>query len=240
MVEHNFSQVNKYREYLTNNNNEITLLANDFLISVTAFFRDPEAFKIIEETVIPDIINKNETNVLKIWVAGCATGEEAYTMAILIKEYLTKHAKNMEVKIFATDLNKAALDTASKGIYADTIEKRVSKERLDQFFIKDGTNYRVKQEIRKMLIFAQHDLIKNPPYCNIDLLSCRNVLIYLNATLQKKVFAMMHFGLKKGGYLFLGPSENAAILKDDFDEISSKWLFGVATFGWREYIGRFK
>jgi two-component system CheB/CheR fusion protein len=223
MVEHNFSQVNKYRDYLTGNTNEIQLLANDFLISVTAFFRDPAAFKIIEEIVIPDIINKNETKILKIWVAGCATGEEAYTMAIIINEYLTKHAKNMEVKIFATDLNKAALDIASKGIYADTIEKTVSKERLDQFFIKDGTNYRVKKEVRKMLIFAQHDLVKNPPYCNIDLLSCRNVLIYLNASLQKKVFAMMHFGLKKGGYLFLGPSENATILKDDFDEISDKW-----------------
>jgi two-component system CheB/CheR fusion protein len=223
MVEHNFSKVNKYYDFLKDNNDELNLLANDFLISVTSFFRDFEAFKIIQEKVIPEIIDKNETDVLKIWVAGCATGEEAYTMAILIKEYLIKQSKNIEVKIFATDINKAALDTASKGIYPNTIEKSVSKERLEQFFTKEGDSYKIKHEIRKMLIFAQHDLVKNPPYCNIDLISCRNLLIYLNTTLQKKVLAMMHFGLKKEGYLFLGPSENAAILKDDFDEISNKW-----------------
>jgi two-component system CheB/CheR fusion protein len=223
MVEHNFSKVNKYYNFLQGNGDEVKLLANDFLISVTSFFRDSEAFKIIQETVIPDIIEKNETDVLKIWVAGCATGEEAYTMAILVQEYLIHHPKSIEVKIFATDINKAALDTASKGIYADHIEKSVSDERLKQFFTKEGNSYKVKHEIRKMLIFAQHDLVKNPPYCNIDLISCRNLLIYLNTALQKKVFTLMHFGLKQGGYLFLGPSENAAIIKDDFDTINVKW-----------------
>lgn len=223
MVEHHITKVEKYRDFLTNNTNEITLLANDFLISVTAFFRDPEAFKIIEETVIPSIIDNSDSETLKLWVAGCATGEEAYTMAILVKECLVKQARNMDVKIFATDLNKAVLDIASKGVYADNIEKTVSRERLKQFFTREGTNYKVKPEIRRMMIFAQHDVVKNPPYCNIDLISCRNLLIYLNATLQKKVFSMMHFGLTKGGYLFLGPSEKAVILKDDFDEISNKW-----------------
>ncbi|GGI29424.1 chemotaxis protein CheB [Pedobacter mendelii] len=222
MVEHNFSKVNKYYDFLKDNSTEVKLLANDFLISVTAFFRDAEAFKIIEETVIPGII-ENETDVLKIWVAGCATGEEAYTMAILVQEYLIRHPKSIEVKIFATDINKAALDTASKGIYPDDIEKSVSDDRLKQFFTREGNTYKVKHEIRKMLIFAQHDLVKNPPYCNIDLISCRNLLIYLNTTLQKKVFSLMHFGLKQGGYLFLGPSENAAIIKDDFDTINVKW-----------------
>ncbi|MEO6632698.1 MAG: CheR family methyltransferase [Mucilaginibacter sp.] len=223
MAAHNFSKVTKYREYLTGNDNEITILANDFLINVTSFFRDREAFKIIEETVIPDIISKNNSEVLKIWVAGCATGEEAYTMAILAKEYLIKHPQNIEVKIFASDISKSALDIASKGVYPDSIEKSVSKERLKHFFTKEGAHYKINHEIRKMLIFAQHDLAKNPPYCNIDLISCRNVLIYLNPVLQKKVFAMLHFGLKKGGYLLLGPSENATVLKDYFDEISVKW-----------------
>jgi two-component system CheB/CheR fusion protein len=223
MAENNFSQVGEYHQFLKANAAEVVLLANDFLISVTSFFRDPEAFKIVEETVIPDIITKNKENVLKMWVAGCATGEEAYSLAILVREYLVKHPKNIEIKIFATDISKAALDTASKGIYPNTIEKAVSKERLAQFFTKEGTAYKIKHEIRKMLIFAQHDLVKNPPYCNIDLISCRNLLIYLNVPLQKKVFAMMHFGLKKERYLFLGPSENAAVLKEDFDEISSKW-----------------
>ncbi|MEO8949232.1 MAG: CheR family methyltransferase [Mucilaginibacter sp.] len=223
MVNHNLSKVDKYYQLLKENAAEVTLLANDFLISVTSFFRDPEAFKIIEETVIPAIIKKNNTEALKIWVAGCATGEEAYSIAILIKEYLNQHPKNIEVKIFASDISKAALDTASTGVYPESIIKTVSKERLQQFFTREGTGYKIKHEIRKMLIFAQHDLTKNPPYCNIDLISCRNLLIYLNVELQQKVFAMLHFGLKEGGYLFLGPSESASVIKDGFNEISSKW-----------------
>ncbi|MES2268780.1 MAG: CheR family methyltransferase [Bacteroidota bacterium] len=222
MVALNFNKVEKYYNYLKENAAEIALLANEFLISVTSFFRDPEAFKIIEETVIPEII-KNNTEVLKLWVAGCATGEEAYSLAMLIQEYLNKHPKNIEIKIFASDISKAALDTASKGIYPESIFKTVSKERLEQFFTKEGMSYKVKHEIRKMLIFAQHDLTKNPPYCNIDLISCRNLLIYLNVALQQKVFAMLHFGLKQGGYLFLGPSESASVIKDGFNEVSSKW-----------------
>ena len=223
MVQYNFSRVDKYYAFLKNNPKEIELLAKDFLIGVTSFFRDPEAFKIIEKIVIPDIIDRTEEDVLKIWVAGCATGEEAYSLAILIKEYLNKIQKKLEVKIFATDINKAALDIASKGIYTGNLEKAISKERLQLFFNQEGVNFKVKPEIRKMLIFAQHDLVKNPPYCNIDLISCRNLLIYMNLILQKKVFSMMQFGLKKEGYLFLGPSENAAILKTDYTEISNKW-----------------
>lgn len=223
MAHHNLATVSKYYHFLKDNNEEISLLANDFLISVTSFFRDTEAFKIVEDTVIPEIIKKNNTEVLKIWVAGCATGEEAYSMAILIKEYLNQHPKNIEVKIFATDISKAALDTASKGVYPESITKTVSQERLQQFFKKDGPTYKIKHEIRKMLIFAQHDLTKNPPYCNIDLICCRNLLIYLNITLQQKVFALLHFGLKEGGYLFLGPSESTTVIKNGFNEISGKW-----------------
>jgi two-component system CheB/CheR fusion protein len=223
MAQNNFSGVDKYYEFLKSNPQEIEILANDFLIGVTSFFRDPEAFKLIEKQVIPDIIDRNRDNILKIWVAGCATGEEAYSLAILVKEYLIKTKKSIEIKIFATDINKFALDVASKGIYKDSIEKDVSQKRLGQFFIREGETYKIKHEIRKMLIFAQHDLVKNPPYCNIDLISCRNLLIYMNLLLQKKVFSMMHFGLKKDGYLFLGPSENAATIKADFIDISNKW-----------------
>lgn len=223
MLQHNFSRVDKYYRYLQNNPIEIEHLANDFLISVTSFFRDPEAYQIIEKTVIPSLVNSVKNDVLKIWVAGCATGEEAYSLAILVREYLISVNLNLEVKIFATDINKVALDIAAKGIYPETIKKNVSEDRLQNFFTHDGNSYKIKHEIRKMLIFAQHDLVKNPPYCNIDLISCRNLLIYMNVVLQKKVFGMMHFGLKKGGYLFLGPSENAALLKEDFSEISNKW-----------------
>jgi two-component system CheB/CheR fusion protein len=223
MVHHNLNTVEKYHDFLKGNVKEICLLANDFLINVTSFFRDAEAFKIIEKTVIPEIITKNNTEVLKIWVAGCATGEEAYSLAILIKEYLNKQPKSLEVKIFASDISSSALAIASKGLYPESISKTVSTERLQHFFLKEGTKYKVKHEIRKMLIFAQHDLTKNPPYCNVDLISCRNLLIYLNVALQQKVFTMLHFGLKESGYLFLGPSESTSIIKDGFKEISSKW-----------------
>jgi two-component system CheB/CheR fusion protein len=223
MEQHNYSDIEQYYDFLKLNPKEIEILANDFLISVTSFFRDPEAFKIIEKIILPDCIAQAKDDVLKIWVAGCATGEEAYTLAILVKEYLTKAKKHLDVKLFATDISKTALSIASKGIYGENIQKTVSKERLEHFFTREGSGYKVKHEIRKMLIFAQHDLVKNPPYCNIDLISCRNLLIYLNVVLQKKVLSMMHFGLKKGGYLFLGPSENTTSLKTDFIEISNKW-----------------
>lgn len=224
MVQHNFSRVDKYYKFLLANPKEIEALSNDFLIGVTSFFRDPEAFKIIEEKVIPGIVGeKDDGDVLKIWVAGCASGEEAYSLAILVKEYLMKTRKTLEVRIFATDINKASLDKASKGLFSDTVEKTVSKERLQNFFTRENARYKIKQEIRKMLIFAQHDLVKNPPYCNIDLISCRNLLIYMSPVLQKKVFSMVHFGLKKDGFLFLGPSESAAPLKSDFIELSNKW-----------------
>ncbi|PTT02476.1 chemotaxis protein CheR [Pedobacter sp. HMWF019] len=219
----NLNKVDDYYQLLEGNKEEINTLANDFLISVTSFFRDPEAFKIIKETVIPDIIKKNNTKLLKIWVAGCATGEEAYSIAILVKEYLNEHPNDIEVKIFASDISRAALDIAARGLYPEASIKTLSKERLRQFFTKEDTGYKIKHEIRKMLIFAQHDLTKNPPYCNIDLISCRNLLIYINLSLQHKVFAMLHFGLKEGGYLFLGPTEGASVFQDGFNEISSTW-----------------
>jgi two-component system CheB/CheR fusion protein len=223
MEKHHLNEFDQYYKLLTVSIEEVNLLANEFLISVTSFFRDHEAFKIIEETVIPAIIKNNNTEVLKIWVAGCATGEEAYSIAILIKEYLNKYPKNIEVKIFASDISKAALDIASKGVYPESLVKTISEDRLGQFFTKEGESYRVKHDLRKMLIFAQHDLTKNTPYCNMDLISCRNLLIYLNVTLQQKIFALLHFGLKEGGYLFLGPSESASVIKDGFNEISGKW-----------------
>ncbi|MET4141722.1 CheR family methyltransferase [Pedobacter sp. UYP1] len=223
MAGHHLNKVDQYYKLLKRNEAEVKLLANDFLISVTSFFRDMEAFKIIEKTVIPEIVKMNNTEVLKIWVAGCATGEEAYSMAMLIKEYLNEHPKNIEVKIFASDISKTALDTGSKGIYTESTIKTVSKERLQRFFTKEGMNYKVKHEIRKMLIFAQHDLTKNLPYCNIDLICCRNLLIYFNVSLQQRVFNLLHFGLKEGGYLFLGPSEGASIIKGSFNEISTTW-----------------
>jgi two-component system, chemotaxis family, CheB/CheR fusion protein len=222
MSMHRLSTVEQYLSFLESNPEEVELLAKDFLISVTDFFRDGEVFETIEREVIPAIIKKGGTE-FKAWVAGCATGEEAYSMAILISETLKKTSSEMTVRIFATDIDKVALGIASKGIYSRHDVRNLSELRLKRFFTKSGSKYEVNHEIREMLIFAHHDLIKNPPYCQMDLISCRNVLIYMNSMLQRKIQAMLHFGLKSNGFLILGPSENLDSLKPYFSEVSKKW-----------------
>ncbi|TKC10527.1 chemotaxis protein CheR [Pedobacter polaris] len=220
----NFNSLQAYLEFLNENPSEVIALGKEFLISVTAFFRDPEAFDHIEKKIIPKILEKLEVREeLKIWVAGCATGEEAYSLAILIAEQLTGAHKNTIVKIFATDIDTAAMAHAAKGTYSLDISKTVSQKRLDDYFTKEGENYKIKQGIRKMVIFAQHDLVKNPPYCNMHLISCRNLLIYMTPVLQKKVFNMLLFGLKMDGYLFLGSSENPTPIINSLEIADKRW-----------------
>ncbi|QHT65309.1 chemotaxis protein CheR [Rhodocytophaga rosea] len=221
MAHHGVNDSRAYLQMLSTHPIELQALAQDFLISVTSFFRDREAFDLIERDVIPQIMNAGEA--VKIWVAGCATGEEAYSLAILVQEYVEKTNRQIDVKIFATDLDKLALAIASKGIYPESIAGSMLKERLDRYFIYQNQSYRIKPELRKMLIFAPHNLGKNPPYANMDLISCRNLLIYMNKDLQEKIFSMLHFGLKKGGFLFLGASENTTFLHTHMEEISRKW-----------------
>lgn len=223
MAYHHLNEEDRYFNYLKEHPLEAELLIKDFLIGVTSFFRDPEAFEILESQVVPQLIDqKADGELLKIWVACCATGEEAYSLAILIKEYLNKSKKELEVKIFATDINRIALEQAAKGIFTDHIEKTVPPGRLKMFFDPVDEGYKIKPEIRNMLIFAQHDLIKNPAYCHMDFVSCRNMLIYVNPVLQKQVLAKFSFGLKTGGYLFLGSSEHISTPKDEFIEINTK------------------
>ncbi|MEO5943277.1 MAG: CheR family methyltransferase, partial [Ferruginibacter sp.] len=220
----NFSSLEKYFDYLKNDPEEVVILAKEFLISVTSFFRDKEAFEKLEQIIIPDIINKlTPGEELKIWIAGCATGEEAYSVGMLICEQLGPDHPHTVVKIFATDIDTAALAYAGKGVYNSDIENAVSAERLAKFFYKDGDKYRVKPEIRKMVIFAQHDLVKNPPYCNMSLICCRNLLIYMTQPLQKKIYLMLLFGLKMNGYLFLGRSENPLSIIQSLSVIDKKW-----------------
>jgi two-component system, chemotaxis family, CheB/CheR fusion protein len=224
MAANNTETIADYIEFLKANPYEIEVLSKEFLISVTKFFRDPEAFEIIRNKVIPEIVeNKLLVDSLKIWVIGCATGEEAYSLAILIREHLIDIKKDMEVKIFASDIDKEALAKASKGCYPESIVKDVSEARLNSFFIKERNEYKVRDNIRNMIIFADHDIVHQPPYGKIDLISCRNLLIYLNPTLQKKIFSTMHFCLNIGGFLFLGPSEGIGEMKDVFKELDKKW-----------------
>lgn len=220
----NFNSLKGYLNYLKETPEEVESLAKEFLISVTAFFRDKEAFKLIKEKVLPDILNRLEpTEELKMWVAGCATGEEVYSLAILVAEKLAESSHSRVVKIFATDIDSVALVHAGKGIYGEGIVKNVSKTRLERYFTKQGNYYKINPQIRKMVIFAQHDLVKNPPYCNMHLIACRNLLIYMTPILQEKIFNMFLFGLKKDGYLFLGSSENPTPIIQSLEVVNKKW-----------------
>lgn len=220
----NHADIESYFGLLKKDKAELEILAKDFLISVTTFFRDPEAFEVLKTKVIPGIIkDKSNGEEIKIWVAGCATGEEAFSLAMLVQEELTATQKNNAVKIFATDIDSDALQIATKGFYNEKNIKNLSPERLEHFFVKQPNGYKIKEAIRKMLIFAHHDLVKNPPYCNMDMISCRNLLIYMKNDLRKKIFHLLHFGLCKDGYLFLGPSETISEIADSFEEIDKKW-----------------
>ena len=221
---HNLDNLEKYYSLLQEDPHEIQALAQDFFISVTAFFRDPEAFEFIEKNVIPEIIASREAGgEIKLWVSGCATGEEAYSLAILLYEQLKNEDAYTFVRIFATDIDRVALAFAGKGVYNKHVIKNISPERIDTYFTKEGDDYKIDPKIRNMIIFAQHDMVKNPPYCNMDFISCRNLLIYMSPVLQKKIFHMLHFGLKNDGFLLLGPSENVHMDEGGLQLINPKW-----------------
>jgi two-component system CheB/CheR fusion protein len=221
---HNFDNLGTYIEFVKSNPVELVALAKDFLISVTAFFRDPEAFEFIEKSVLPGIIeNLAPHEEIRLWVTGCATGEEAYSLAMLVAEQLGDKISEHDVKIFATDLDSAALAHGGRGVYKSGIAANVSKERLDRFFQVVGNEFKVDAVIRRMVIFAQHDLVKNPPYCNMHFISCRNLLIYMTPALQKKVYMMLLFGLRQEGYLFLGSSENPSPILQSLKVVNKKW-----------------
>ncbi len=224
MLYHNITDLLVYDDFLKQNPEEVEILCKEFLISVTKFFRDQEAFNEVKEKVIPEIFSTRPVSEpAKIWVIGCCTGEEAYSIAILIREHLDKINKEFDVKIFASDIDKEVLEIAGKGIYSDHILNDVSKDRIQKYFIKTGGKYKVIPEIRKMLIFAQHDIIYDPPFGKIDLLCCRNVLIYMNTTLQQKLLSTLHSALNLGGFMFLGPSESKGDLKNVLTDVSVKW-----------------
>lgn len=223
-ITNHFTRLEDYFAFLKITPKEVTALTQDFLISVTAFFRDKEAFEFIKDNIIPDLLSKiAPLEELKFWIAGCATGEEAYSLAILIHEQLTGKHKNTAVKIFATDIDTIALVHAGKGVYSAVALKGVTPDRLEKYFVQEGNNYRVIPEIRKMMIFAQHDLVKNPPYCNTHFISCRNLLIYMTPALQKKIYLMLLFGLKTDGYLFLGSSENPTPIIKNLQVVNNTW-----------------
>lgn len=216
--------VEQYVELLSENSAELNQLYKDLLIGVTQFFRDREAFHRLAVEELPRLLSSvSDDQEFRVWVAGCATGEEAYSLAILIHEQLAATNRHPTVRIFATDAHRASLDLASAGVYSEESMSAVSPQRREQFFVRRGDGFQVVPHIRKMIVFAPHDLLKDAPFTRLDLVSCRNMLIYLQPSAQKKVLSLFHFGLKAGGALFLGPSESPGDLSDEFEPVDDHW-----------------
>lgn len=224
MAHHNIPLLNDYVQYLRSHPEECSQLGRDFLIGVTRFFRDEAAFELLREKVVPGVVqNKEPGDIVKIWVAACSSGEEAYSLAILFDQELRKQQLRNEVKVFATDIDESNIDIAARGHYPFAIERDVPRDVLEQYFIKDSTGYNIIPRIRKQIVFARHNIIKDPPFIRNDLVSCRNMLIYMSPVLQQKVLSVLVFGLQQDGILFLGSSENPAFVKEALHEISNKW-----------------
>lgn len=212
-----------YLDILESDPKEADDLYRDLLVEVTHFFRDPEAFARMRESVIPDLISRSDPEVeLRIWVSGCATGEEAYSVAILVAEGLSRTDRNQKFKVFATDVHRKSLEIASAGFYSSHILETVPAD-LQKYFVRNGSICNISRDIRQNVIFAANDLTRDPPFTRIDLITCRNVLIYLEPKIQKRILSMFHFGLRVGGVLFLGPSETVGDLNEEFDRVDRHW-----------------
>ena len=227
-----------YVSFLRENPHEIDVLFNELLIGVTKFFRDSSAFESLTEKLYALIKERNPDDPIRIWVTGCSTGEEAYSLAIIAMEHLEtqKTRKTQKVQIFATDLDIHAIEQARKGVYFENIASEVSAERLERFFIKQPNTYVVRKELREMIVFAQHNLIKDAPFTRLDLLCCRNVMIYLTGELQKKIMPVFHYSLNTKGILFLGPAESVGVFHQNFNTLDSKWKIferkeGISSLG---------
>ncbi len=213
----------EYLRYIKHSPDEAKALYKDLLISVTRFFRDLESYNELKEKVIPQMVNRAEPGkTLRIWVAGCATGEEAYSLAILFADYLEKSERKCEVKVFATDIEKEAMEYASRGIYPESIAADLPEPQMRRFFTKEGGSLKVNTKIRQMVVFASHNLISDPPFNKMDMVSCRNLLIYLKPAQQQRVLKVFSFALYPQGYLFLGSSETIGEMTDSFDTLSVK------------------
>jgi two-component system CheB/CheR fusion protein len=215
-----------YVERLREDSQELNSLYRDLLIGVTRFFRDREAFERLEHEILPELLaRKSPSEELRIWIAGCATGEEAYSIAILIDERLRLAGRSTSVKIFATDVHRASLEIAGAGVYKEEALADVTPARLSRYFVRKPDGYHVTNELRQMVVFALHNIIKDAPFTKLDLITCRNLLIYLQPGVQKKVMSLFHFGLRTGGVLFLGPSESPGELSGEFEDIDQHWKF---------------
>ena len=225
---HQIDKIANYVRFLQDNPKELDILFKELLIGVTNFFRDVTVWNMLKENILPDLLNDLPNgHVIRVWVAGCSTGEEAYSFAIIFKEAYEKfkHKKNLTLQIFASDINKDAIEVARKGVFNPNIIADVSAERLSQFFTRNETNFSVNTSIREMIVFAPHDIIKDPPFTKLDFVLCRNLLIYMEAELQRKLMNLFHYSLREGGIIMLGSAENINSKERLFTAIDAKLKF---------------
>ena len=210
MLVQGVSTLSEYAKFLRDSPEEAGLLLSELLISVTSFFRDMQPYEVLEQRIVPQLLaGRQSSHHVRAWVAGCATGEEAYSVAMLLAEAAAGVASPPAIQVFGSDLDERAISIAREGVYSDAEVAEIPEERLRRFFVRDQARYRVRRELREMVLFAHHDIIKDPPFSHLDLVVCRNVLIYLNRPMQQRLIETFHFALRPGGYLFLGGSETA-------------------------------
>lgn len=218
---HQINEVADYYRFLSEHPGELAKLSHDMLIGVTSFFRDPEAFEELRDKVIAPLVQeKDNADSLRAWVTGCATGEEAYSIVMLLMEEMARARKSFRLQVFASDIDSDALKGAREGIYSESIAADLSEERLARFFIKQDGTYQIDKQVREAVTFAAHNVLLDPPFLNMELISCRNLLIYIEPEMQKKILSLFAFGLKPGGYLFLGKSENPLEESNVFEPLS--------------------
>ena len=230
MALHDIEDTEVYSRYLKAHPPEVQSLFKELLINVTSFFRDPDAFAALKRDVLPQMFaGKPEGYVFRVWVAGCATGEETYSLAMLMHEFMAESGQEFKLQFYSTDLDADAIGVARGATYPPNIVQDVAPERLPRFFVKDEDGFRMKKEIREMVVFAVQNVIKDPPFTKLDLLSCRNLMIYLEPELQERILRTFQYALKPGGVLFLSPSESVGEHNDLFVPINRKWkLYRVA------------
>ncbi|WP_443946964.1 chemotaxis protein CheB [Pedobacter sp. AW1-32] len=223
MNERNVKKLQEYINLLQHEPDEVKLLGQDFLIGVTKFFRDAKAFEQLSEVAISEIVAKKENGeAIKIWVCACSTGQEAYSIAALVNDVVDRSGKRLEIKIFASDIDEKSIEIAARNEYPLSVKNEIPPHLLKKYFVQEGKFYRVVPHIRKQIVFARHDVIKSPPFIKNDLITCRNMLIYVNTILQEKILSTFHFSLNTNGFLFLGSSETATPIKAGITEVSSK------------------
>ncbi|MBN2439600.1 MAG: PAS domain-containing protein, partial [Deltaproteobacteria bacterium] len=221
---HQIKTLHDYILLLQKNPAEIDVLFKNLVIGVTSFFRDPEAYDVLAQQALPELFSqKKPDTTLRFWVSGCSTGEEAYSLAMIVSEVMDKIKKHFNIQIFATDIDAAAIDAARRGHYPESIGADVSSTRLNRFFTRGPDGFRVKKQLRNMVVFSLQNLIKDPPFSRLDLVSCRNLMIYMDNILQKKIIPLFHYTLNPGGILFLGTSESIGDHTALFQTLNSQW-----------------